>query len=185
MCEFGGTPERTIPSQAKVFKFILTYSIKESRLLLLIGVVEMKLKEKICVTCNNVYMPTGRCSKYCPGCKEIETKRVAKEAVKRWGYANGVLNGTGSGSKKGHEASNYKHGRSTFTRWAREKKETIGLCDDCGKDIKQATHYEWVGHHKDHDRTNNTIENLSLLCKRCHQIEHECWKAFEGVTTIP
>lgn len=43
---------------------------------------------------------------------------------------------------------------------------------------------EWVGHHKDHDRTNNTIENLSLLCKRCHQIEHECCKAFEGVTTI-
>jgi 5-methylcytosine-specific restriction endonuclease McrA len=36
-----------------------------------------------------------------------------------------------------------------------------------------------VGHHKDHNSHNNVIENLVLLCKQCHQIEHECWKAFQ------
>jgi hypothetical protein len=45
--------------------------------------------------------------------------------------------------------------------------------------------YEWVVHHRDHDRSNNVDENFELLCKRCHQIEHECHKAFEGAEVIP
>lgn len=45
-------------------------------------------------------------------------------------------------------------------------------------------------HHKDHNRKNNREENFELLCKRCHQVEHECWKNLpngyrEGATTIP
>ena len=31
-------------------------------------------------------------------------------------------------------------------------------------------------HHKDHNRKNNVESNFELLCKRCHQVEHECWK---------
>jgi hypothetical protein len=143
-----------------------------------------ELKEKQCVQCGTQYQPTGSCSKYCPVCKPIFTKLVAKQSVKKWFIKTGKFKGTGSGSKLGAEASNYVNGRSVFRRWAKERKLTIGLCEHCGKNIKHATHYEWVGHHKDHNQTNNTIENLVLLCKQCHQIEHKCWKAFESVTTI-
>lgn len=143
-----------------------------------------KFKQKNCSECSAVYQPSGACSKYCSVCKPIFTKLVANAAVKNWSIRTGVYKGVGSGSKLGEQGSNYIHGRTVFRRWARERKLSIGLCEECGKDIKNATHYEWVGHHKDHDPTNNNIDNLKLLCKQCHQIEHQCWKAFEGVTTI-
>lgn len=145
----------------------------------------MNFKEKSCSECGTPYLPTGRCSKYCPICRPIVTKRVKDAAIKRWAYAKGYLNGKGSGSAtgKGKENHMYTYGVANFQQYARERKQTVGLCEICGKDIKEATHYEWVGHHKDHDRTNNDISNLILMCKQCHQIEHECWKAFEGVTT--
>lgn len=31
-------------------------------------------------------------------------------------------------------------------------------------------------HHKDENRYNNALENLEVLCKRCHQLEHHCEK---------
>jgi HNH endonuclease len=146
-----------------------------------------KLKNRHCNNCGAEYTPTGSCSKYCPTCKPVVTKEVQKEAIKRWAINKGILNGKGSGSSTGTEKANhmYSHGRCVFRRWAKERKLQEGLCEHCGKDIKDATHYEWVGHHKDHNPNNNVIENLILLCKQCHQIEHECHKAFEGVTTIP
>ncbi len=147
----------------------------------------MQFKLKPCVVCATEYYPTGRCSKYCPTCRPVVTKQIQASAIKRWQYQTGLLNGRGSGSATGSGQDNhmYRHGRCVFRRWAKERKDSGGLCEECGKDIKDATNYEWVGHHIDHDQTNNVIENLKLLCKQCHQIEHECWKAFEGVTTIP
>lgn len=146
-----------------------------------------KLKSRHCNECGVEYTPTGTCSKYCPTCRPVITKQIQKEAAKRWATEKGYLNGKGSGSATGVGKANhmYSHGRCVFRRWAKERKEQVGLCEHCGKDIKNSTHYEWVGHHKDHNPNNNVIENLVLLCKRCHQIEHECYKAFEGVTTIP
>jgi len=143
----------------------------------------MNFKSKNCLVCNIEYLPTGKYSKYCTSC----AKEKKKLSIKKWHYQHGILNGKGSGSSTGIGVDNimYKHGRCVFRRWAKERKESTGLCEHCGKDIKNATHYEWVGHHKDHNKHNNSIDNLVLLCKQCHQIEHQCWKAFEGVTTIP
>lgn len=143
------------------------------------------LKQKHCTECNSLFQPTGSCAKYCPVCAPVTRLKVARAAVKNWAIKKGIFTGEGSGSKFGIEANNYVHGRGTFLRWAKERKTSVGLCENCGKNIKEATHYEWVGHHKDHNPQNNVIENLMLLCKQCHQIEHQCWKAFEGVTTIP
>ena len=144
-------------------------------------------KPKICVVCKKDYIPTGQCSKCCPECKPSMTKLVQKQAIKNWSYKKGLLTGQGSGSATGFGTNNhmYKHGQCTFRRWAKELKESNkGFCAFCKKDLRNATHYEWVGHHKDHNRLNNTKENLILLCKKCHQIEHTCWKNFESVTTI-
>ena len=144
-----------------------------------------KCKIKNCVVCGLSYQPTGRCSKYCPDCKPEASKKVQHDALVRWSFANGIRTGKGSGStSKGTSNPMYKHGRSIFRRWAKERKETKGTCEFCGVNIKTATQHEWVGHHKDHNKQNNSIKNLILLCKRCHQIEHKCWKAFEGATTI-
>ncbi len=140
-----------------------------------------KFENKKCLMCNSEFEVTGSNTKYCKDCRKIR----AKEAVKAAMFKSGVLNGKGSGSTTGRGKDNhmFKHGKLTFKRWARERKALIGLCEHCGKDIKNATWHEWVGHHKDHNKENNVIDNLVLLCKRCHQIEHECWKAFEGVET--
>jgi HNH endonuclease len=142
------------------------------------------LKQKHCTECAALYQPTGSCSKYCPTCRPMLTKLIAKESIRAWNIRTGRLTGEGSGGKLGTENQNYKHGRTTFRRWAKERKLLLGECESCRKDIQHATQHEWVGHHKDHNPKNNVIENLMLLCKQCHQIEHQCWKAFEGVTTI-
>jgi len=146
-----------------------------------------KYKSKACSVCGTSYIPTGQCSKYCPTCKDGAAKQVQKIAVKRWALAKGYQNGCGSGSTTGTGSANhmFSHGQCTFRRWAKELKESDkGYCAFCNKDLRSTTHYEWVGHHKDHNRMNNTKENLILLCKKCHQIEHKCWNNFEGVTTI-
>lgn len=43
------------------------------------------------------------------------------------------------------------------------------LCDECGFDeFPDVLHV----HHIDHDRTNNDISNLRILCPTCHEVEH-------------
>lgn len=89
------------------------------------------------------------------------------------------------GAKRGEQHPLFKHGRYTYETIRREIKAEVRLCEGCGKDLSDATHYLWVIHHKDHDKSNYRRDNLQLLCKRCHQIEHKCWNAFQGATTIP
>lgn len=88
--------------------------------------------------------------------------------------------GTGSGGKVGSANQNYKYGRTVFRNWAREQLEMAPFCERCGKGIDYLKTKSWAGHHKDHDPTNNSNGNLEVLCKQCHQVEHECWKAFSA-----
>lgn len=44
-------------------------------------------------------------------------------------------------------------------------------CNRCGYD----EHVKILEvHHRDHDHSNNVLENLELLCPNCHAIEHRC-----------
>ena len=55
--------------------------------------------------------------------------------------------------------------------YRRKARENLAwICTRCqsGKNL--------LVHHKDEDRTNNDLSNLEVLCRRCHQMEHECWK---------
>ena len=73
---------------------------------------------------------------------------------------------------KGTESPFYKNGIGDFIRF--RNNVTVKECDRCGKDLNGVSQYEWAVHHKDHDRTNNTLDNFEVLCKRCHQLEHNC-----------
>ena len=134
--------------------------------------------------------------KECLDCGEYITNRKQRCAVCAkvrqrqriydWFWRNGILNGLGSGGKLGKDNQNYKHGRVVFRRWAKERlKQLSYCCERCGNTIDATVRGTWAGHHKDHNRQNNTKDNLEVLCKRCHQIEHECWRALQSVTTIP
>lgn len=55
-------------------------------------------------------------------------------------------------------------------------------CEDC-----QSTS-NLVVHHIDEDISNNMPHNLKTLCRRCHQVEHKCWKNLPdrtGMVKIP
>ncbi len=127
-------------------------------------------------------------------CTKPECKRLyAKEATQRYrrrkaeaeGRSHRVDIGKGGGQMKGKDSPSYKNGIKYFHDNAKRIKDERRCCEECGKDLSTANRYQWCVHHIDHDRTNNDDSNFQLLCKRCHQIEHECWKAFEGSTTIP
>jgi hypothetical protein len=140
------------------------------------------MKKYVCLVCSASGFTNGKYQKYCPDC----SKDQHKVRVKEWGFRNGILNGLGSGGKLGSENQNYRHGISVFRRWAKERLKNLNYCcERCGNYIDASVRGTWAGHHKDHNRQNNIKENLEVLCKRCHQIEHECWRALQGVTTIP
>lgn len=139
-------------------------------------------KRKLCTICQTEYQATGNCSKYCSTCKPLKYLENTRHGQEQYRRRQGMKIGRGARPEELNPM--YSHGQCCFRRWAKERKETVGICEACGTSIKEATHYNWVGHHKDHNRMNNTKENLMILCKSCHQVEHKCWKHFEGVTTI-
>ncbi len=138
-----------------------------------------------CLLCNIIFIRTGRNHRYCLQCAKLKQK----ENVSNWQKKYRTLNpGVGSGGTTGFEKDNpyYRHGQCVFRRWAKERLKQLSFCcERCGSYIDVAHRGSWAGHHKDHNRSNNVKENLEVLCKKCHQIEHECWKAFQSVTTIP
>ena len=151
---------------------------------------EYKYKSKSCKVCGVEFIPKGQNSIYCSVmCKKKMYKESGKSKAWRdtFNIKQGVTVGIGSGGHTKQGAGNhmYIHGKSTFDRWARERKQTLGTCERCGTDLSNLGQWGWAGHHKDHNQLNNVIENLELLCSKCHLIEHERWTHFESVTTIP
>lgn len=55
-------------------------------------------------------------------------------------------------------------------RWALLVKQRAGwACERCGKPVHG---HQANAHHKDHDQTNNILENGECLCVACHKKEH-------------
>ena len=140
-------------------------------------------KRKACEECDVMYVPLGLAAKYCEFCA-IEKKKESRErdkAKRRTGVGSG-----NSPTNRGTTHPNYKTGIGIYKKIRDEKLvEQDYKCAKCNYMIDTSNSHKWCGHHIDHDRANNTPDNIEVLCKRCHQIEHECWKAFEGATTIP
>ena len=149
-------------------------------------------KDKPCKLCSTVFTPTAPADIYCSSCKEIRKEenllKNRKESYNRWankqislGRESVVGVGRGGSNKKGKEHKQYKNGIGFFHRVLKKEVKKRRYCENCHKDLKDATVHEWCAHHIDHDRSNNIIANIKLLCKRCHQLEHKCWESFNKV----
>ena len=151
--------------------------------------------KKVCKICDCAFNGVGPAAKYCPTCQPLAKEKAKKKAAlatAAHGAATGRIKnpGVGKGGTTGRGENNhrYKHGGYTHETMRGLIKLERRYCERCSKDLIKASHYLWVMHHRDHDSYNNPEDgsNWELLCKRCHQLEHECHKAFtKGATTIP
>ncbi len=145
---------------------------------------------KTCKTCSQPFIGKGPASLYCDTCpRPSKSRDYQKAAQKKYHGKRGREVGVGSGNHSGNKGSaspGFINGWTAYKIRGRELKiERGNRCERCAIDLTNASRWQWVCHHKDHDRSNPADENLEILCKRCHQVEHQCWLAFEGATTIP
>lgn len=146
---------------------------------------------KNCKICGCAFVGQGRASMYCDVCKQEVSKlnrQKARDRANAYKLRKGIVKRPGVGSGKGHDLGElhpaYRNGRYVFDRLRIEKKDKTRYCERCGEDLLEVHWAKWCVHHKDHDHWNHSEDNLELLCKRCHQIEHKCHLAFvKGATT--
>lgn len=138
---------------------------------------------RLCEECTNLYIPTGPAARFCSSCSVIKKKESReRERIKR----NSGIGSGNSPTNRGTSHPNYKNGIGMYKKIRNLLLAKQGnVCARCETPIDSTKPHSFCGHHKDHDRTNNSQDNIEVICKRCHQIEHECWKAFERATTIP
>lgn len=133
------------------------------------------MTEFTCIDCGTAGVKTGRNQKRCSSC----AKTAQRAAVHSWNVRTGKFTGTGSGAHNtlGDKHPQWKGGESLFVNvLAPTYYKKVRYCERCDKDLIDAEPEMRAVHHKDHNRKNNVEENFELLCKRCHQVEHECWR---------
>jgi hypothetical protein len=138
---------------------------------------------RYCILCQELYNPTGPAAKYCPSC--AEDKRAESRERERVKANKGLGKGYWQ-SLGGKHTNQYKNGIGMYKKIRDQKLLEQGhRCARCSKDLKNLTPHHRCGHHIDHDRTNNDPDNIEVICKSCHQVEHRCWESFKkGATTI-
>ena len=121
-------------------------------------------RRQVCIKCGSEISPDGEyhSKKYCG-------KKCAKAYFsQQYKIRNNLIQkpGVGSGNNQGlHEThATWKDGIGTYKQIAFEHYPKI--CNRCGSDENICVH------HKDENQHNNVIENLEVLCKKCHQAHH-------------
>lgn len=142
------------------------------------------MKKTTCTICNKQFEKERKNHKVCSAaCKtersRLRTQEYRRRKAEREGRLDRVDIGKGGGQPKGKNSPYFKTGIADFHKnLSYQVKREMRYCERCNKDLLDVDRYGWCAHHRDHDRTNNVRENLELVCKRCHQIEHKCWEAF-------
>lgn len=139
--------------------------------------------------CGTVFAPTGQNHKYCTKACNYNFSVLdgkQKEYRDRANVKMGIRVGIGSGgtTEKGKLNPNYTNGLHAFRNYARELIRLGVPCNKCNVDLRNATRWQWCGHHKDHNRNNNDLNNLEILCKKCHQVHHESHLNFSKVQRL-
>lgn len=122
----------------------------------------MGFKEKPCQICGIIFQPRSGAAKVCDTCRPEWTKRHDHEKYLR-NYKQ--KRETKWAQPRGVDSPFYKNGFGIFQRIAFDNYPH--KCSLCG-----STEFLCV-HHKDRDRKNNTVDNLQILCKSCHQKVHD------------
>lgn len=117
----------------------------------------------ICQTCNEEFEATRKDKKYCTEC--FRKRRIQQVLLSRKKRNPDIEIGVGSGNatsnKPGHQNHNWKTGIQGYRRLVNKEK-----CSLCGSTT------QLLVHHIDHNRYNNNLENLTIVCKKCHQTHH-------------
>ncbi len=136
-----------------------------------------KRERKACAGCARTFIPSGA---NCPRCAECRTTHN-RERQRLADQRHRERRGQGKGyNQKGPRNNAWKGGCSPgyyktlcFSSWGR-------ACFGCGRGAT-------VAHHRDRDRDNNVPNNLTPLCKRCHQVLHRCEENLpkKGMPVLP
>jgi len=135
-------------------------------------------KSKLCKECGVEFTPTAPCNQYCSStCKTIVKKRQGRHdyevMLKRTGRLHVLGVGKGGNTASGKDSPHYINGVGLYKKIRNTMAAECGyVCQECGCDLDRDNPYKWVCHHIDHNRKNNEPENLMVMCKSCHQIEH-------------
>jgi len=136
------------------------------------------MKAKECRRCGETFTPTGPAGLYCDTCRPIHIKERARKGTQAYRIRHGLVQkpGVGKGGNQQHGKDNtqYKNGSRFYQRMRKELLYERKYCERCGLYLVTLPYSYRALHHRDHNRDNNVIENLELLCKRCHQLEHDC-----------
>lgn len=138
------------------------------------------MKNKVCKDCEREYSPDGPAQKYCSDCGKIRKKTRDRARQRRYRLKKGSKVGVGKGNNQGRGKSHhsYKNGIGIYKKLGREKAQRLKYCERCSSTLDLTNSHKWVTHHKDHNRNNNDESNLEILCKSCHQKEHQVYKNF-------
>lgn len=143
----------------------------------------------ICISCGAKFeyeRPNkngGRKRKTCNVCKMKQAQEVARRADRSYRERHGGVVGCGSGNNQcGEKNHQWKGGRGKpfYRRVLFEKYGKDTVCSNCGEKPKELS--QLLVHHIDRNRENNSPENLVPMCKRCHQMEHDCHEQLRNLT---
>ncbi len=123
----------------------------------------VETRRKVCIKCGNEvpqtkYKNAKYCSSKCRSAYIAYRHRVKQGLIKKPGVGSG-------GNQWAENNSNYKTGSTSYKRNTFNFKEK--KCERC------CSLEHILVHHKDENRLNNSLDNLEVLCKKCHQ-EHHC-----------
>lgn len=137
--------------------------------------------EKLCVVCGELYLPTSGNQKYCAECRSSATK-ARREATKRKKIeklkqqAPTKKECTVCREKYAPNGNNQLvcercYQMPTHRRVAFREKYPTWECERCGKKDFESLSKIQI-HHKNRVKTDNSPDNLEMLCSRCHRHEH-------------
>jgi len=129
----------------------------------------VETRHGLCMKCDgpipsDKYKNAKYCSTKCRNAYNSYKSRVKSGSIKKPGVGSG-------GNQWGKDNHQYKTGIGIYSKRAFEY-----YGHQCNRCPKTTT---LVVHHKDEDRSNNSIENLEVLCKGCHQ-NHHCIRDEQG-----
>lgn len=121
----------------------------------------VETRRQVCKHCGEIITKKRKGLKYCSICCRNNARSLA------YRIRHGLIEkpGVGSGGNQwGTKNHMYKTGIGLYRAKALNNLDQV--CAKCGSLERLLVH------HKDHDRRNNELSNLQILCKRCHQEHH-------------